>query len=420
MGEILVTIGEKIKRGIETAIGACINPLIKLKEWLKRVKNAILNKLLVKISSLSLEGYTQQLEERMKELGDSLPSEKGKDAKAIFDFISKTPKEDLEKIAILAETVRSIQEKDARAVFEFVSKTPKEELAKILTIAEATTEFKERDAKSISEFIKKFSTDALDKTAILAGTERAIEEKDARNIFEFLNKFSTGVPNDDFGQIASILRKAISTQEGVIPLDERKIEKIEKKIKEMKGIGDISDDEFEEIENVLEQVRRLRSLPYNLIPTKDDAEKIERIRTILAVTDELSNEELKEPLKTEVPSNTSEIIDGAIDSKDPVKISTISKLEDRIETIEDVQLISIPKLYRMGTNFINKRAFEEAYECFDMITKISPNLKGAWLNKGVALFGLGKINEELECYEEALWIDENYDKALHNKEIAER
>ena len=119
MGKIFATIGEKIKRGMETAIGACIKPLIKLGEWLKRVKNGILNKLLVKISSLSQEGYNQQLlkiEEKMKELGDSLPSEKGKDAKAIFDFISKTSKEDLEKIAILAETAKLIEEKEDKEV----------------------------------------------------------------------------------------------------------------------------------------------------------------------------------------------------------------------------------------------------------------------------------------------------------------
>ncbi|MCK4860065.1 MAG: hypothetical protein KAS87_05860, partial [Candidatus Omnitrophica bacterium] len=378
-----------------------------------------------------------------------------RDAESISEFIKKFSKDELEKTAILAETERAIQEKDARDIFDFITKSPKEDLAKILAIAEATTEFKVQDAESISEFIKKFSKDELEKTAILAETERVIEEKDARGIFEFVSKtpkedlakiLAIGEATKEFkvqdaesistfikkfstdelektAMIASIWGKAILTQEGVIPLDERKIEEIQKKIKDMKEIGDINDDEFEEIENVLEQVRRLRSLrslPYNLIPTKDDAEKVERIQTILAVAGQLSEEDLKEPSKTEVPSNTSEIKVDAIDSKDYVGISTTSKLEDRIKTIEDVQLISIPKLYRTGTNFINKRAFEEAYEWFDLITEISPNLKGAWLNKGVALFGLDKIKEELECYEEALWIDEKYDKALRNKEIAER
>lgn len=226
MKKILAAIGEKIKRIIETAIGACLNQLIKLKEWLKRVRNGILNKLLVKISSLSLEEYSPQLiEERMKELGDSLPSEKGKDAKAIFEFISKSPREDLEKIAILAETVRPMQEKDAREIFDFISKSPKEDLEKIADLARNIRSIQEKDAQAIFDFISKSSKEDLEKIITIAESARSIQEKDARAIFEFIKKFS----KEELGKTAILaeterargLRDTIKHLEWEIPKKEK-------------------------------------------------------------------------------------------------------------------------------------------------------------------------------------------------------
>jgi tetratricopeptide (TPR) repeat protein len=290
----------------------------------------------------------------MKELGDSALSEKGKDAKVIFDFISKTSKEDLEKIRILAETEKTIEEKDAKAIFDFISKFSKEDLEKI----------------------------------------------------------------------ANTMEKAGSMQkEGVIiPVEGLELKKLEEKIKKMREMEliDISEDEFEKIKNALEQVGRLRSLNYNFVPTKEETEKLEQIRIILAVAVQLSKQELKEPFITEVPSNKLKFIANVSDSNEGHdKTSTINNLEARIKTIEKEQLVT--RLYREGIDFINRSAYKEAYECFDQITEINQNLKGAWLNKGVALDrlgGLDKIEKEIECYETALWIDEKYDKALRNKEIA--
>jgi tetratricopeptide (TPR) repeat protein len=310
MGKILATIGEKIKRGMGTVIGACINPLIKFKEWLKRVKNGILNKLLVKISSLSLEGSTRQLEERMKELGDSLPSEKGKDAKAIFDFISKTSKEDLEKIAILAETAKLIEEKDAQAVFKFVSETPKEELAKILAI-------------------------------------------------------------DD-------------------------------------------DSKKSTIKNALEQIRRLRLVGLE-VPAEDEIEKLKQIRMIMGIAKLLTKEEELERIK-DVSKEPLESVSEKIHN-----MEIQEDLEERIKKIEEElkiktqygQELKIYSLYLEGIDLLKKGAFKGAYRYFDKITEKDSNLKGAWLNKGVALGNLGKFDEEIVCYKIALRIDKNSDEMKH-------
>ena len=313
MGKTLATIGEKIKRGMETAIGACIKPLIKLGEWLKRVKNGILNKLLVKISSL--ERYTQQLEERMKELGDSLPSEKGKDAKAIFDFISKTSKEDLEKIAILAETAKLIEEKDAQAVFKFVSETPKEELAKILAI-------------------------------------------------------------DD-------------------------------------------DSKKSTIKNALEQIRGLRLVGLE-VPAEDEIEKLKQIRMIMGMAKLLTKEEELERIKN-VSKKSSESV-----SKNIRNMEIQEDLAEHIKKIEEELKIKrlygrelkIDSLYVKGIDLLKKGAFKSAYRYFDKITEQDSNLKGAWLNKGVALGNLGKFDEEIVCYKIALRIDKNYENALNNIKVA--
>ena len=101
MKKILATFVEGIERGIVL----CTHLLIKLKEWLKRVKNAVFVKLTIKLSANILEGYSQQLievERGIRELRDALPQE--------------------DKIEKIAELTRKIHKKDLRAISAFITK----------------------------------------------------------------------------------------------------------------------------------------------------------------------------------------------------------------------------------------------------------------------------------------------------------
>jgi tetratricopeptide (TPR) repeat protein len=100
------------------------------------------------------------------------------------------------------------------------------------------------------------------------------------------------------------------------------------------------------------------------------------------------------------------------------KILHLSELDSHIEEIK--KQLKIESLYRKGIALLKKKAYEEARKCFDEITNMDGNLKGAWLNKGFAFGKLGNINKEVECYDGALKIDEHYEKALHNRKIARK
>ncbi|GAF86109.1 unnamed protein product [marine sediment metagenome] len=45
---------------------------------------------------------------------------------------------------------------------------------------------------------------------------------------------------------------------------------------------------------------------------------------------------------------------------------------------------------------------EEAIKCFDNAIEINPDYEEAWYNKGVALNYLGKSGEAIKCYNKAL------------------
>lgn len=160
---------------------------------------------------------------------------------------------------------------------------------------------------------------------------------------------------------------------------------------EEKKIGEI-------MKTIIEKVKE-----YGEDTTEDLLEK--SILTIRLAT--LLSEEKIEPLKTPINRNNNiklnEFLEGVL---------------SRIHT--ELKPFKIESLYPKGIDLLRKRAYKEAKVYFTEITTIDPNLKGAWLNGGVASGGLGDIEEEIACYNMALRIDENYKKASHNNKIAKR
>ena len=90
------------------------------------------------------------------------------------------------------------------------------------------------------------------------------------------------------------------------------------------------------------------------------------------------------------------------------------------ELKKSVNEISIQLLHNEGVILLKTKAFRSAYKCFYKITDIDPDIKEAWLNSGFALGKSGNIEGEIECYDKALSKDPKYEKALLNKEIAEK
>lgn len=72
-------------------------------------------------------------------------------------------------------------------------------------------------------------------------------------------------------------------------------------------------------------------------------------------------------------------------------------------------------LIHRGMDKVKQKDFDAALEIFERVLAANPDIPEAWNNKGVTLYGLGRIEEAGESYDRCLALDpENLD-ALRNK-----
>ena len=72
-------------------------------------------------------------------------------------------------------------------------------------------------------------------------------------------------------------------------------------------------------------------------------------------------------------------------------------------------------LIHRGMDKVKQKDFPGALEIFERVLAANPDIPEAWNNNGVALYGLGRIEEASECYDRCLALDpENLD-AMRNK-----
>jgi len=64
-------------------------------------------------------------------------------------------------------------------------------------------------------------------------------------------------------------------------------------------------------------------------------------------------------------------------------------------------------------------AYQDAIPLHDQAIATEPRFSLAWVNKGIALKNLGRLDEAIECYDQVIQeIDAEYKKAWHNKGVA--
>ena len=103
-----------------------------------------------------------------------------------------------------------------------------------------------------------------------------------------------------------------------------------------------------------------------------------------------------------------------IDIKTVKEILDIDYLE---KILEDNVSKSVLFVNIVGIALSELGKYEEAIECYDEAIRINPDYASAYLNKGSALSDLGKKEEAIECYDEAIRIKPDY-AAYFNKGIA--
>ncbi|MGP8023872.1 MAG: tetratricopeptide repeat protein [Methanobacterium sp.] len=72
--------------------------------------------------------------------------------------------------------------------------------------------------------------------------------------------------------------------------------------------------------------------------------------------------------------------------------------------------------YNKGKVFMDLGRYEEAIKAYDNALRVSPKDIASWYNKGVSLEKLDKVKDAIEAYNTALKLDPEFKPALKDKE----
>jgi tetratricopeptide (TPR) repeat protein len=111
------------------------------------------------------------------------------------------------------------------------------------------------------------------------------------------------------------------------------------------------------------------------------------------------------------------------------RYASFGELRGALEPIlerETGKRFEVPQLGEKTADFWNSKGGslhalgrnEEAMSCFDQALAIDPRIAEAWNNKGKALADLGRPEEAISCYEQALAIDARLAAVWNNKAIS--
>jgi tetratricopeptide (TPR) repeat protein len=124
-----------------------------------------------------------------------------------------------------------------------------------------------------------------------------------------------------------------------------------------------------------------------------------------------------------------QVIEHCLRPKPAERYRSFAELRGALEPILERKTgkkIEIPQVEQKATGFWTRKGAslhalgrrEEAIRCFDQALAIDPRLAMAWNNKGFALNGLRRREEAISCFDQALAIDPRLGMAWNNKGIA--
>ncbi len=92
---------------------------------------------------------------------------------------------------------------------------------------------------------------------------------------------------------------------------------------------------------------------------------------------------------------------------------------EMIEAFKNRELSEAEKLDDRGDELNQERRYKEALPYFDKALALSPRFCLVWINKGIALKNLGRLDEAIRCYDTVIkGINPRYKKAWYNKAVA--
>jgi tetratricopeptide (TPR) repeat protein len=228
-----------------------------------------------------------------------------------------------------------------------------------------------------------------------------------------LNKLSDGINGLEAGYNTRLIRL------------ERSIEELKKEKEEEKAFDGISKEEKIRDRDSVETVgttskEKLKEIVDNIKETEIAKEIIQKYGYAVDEKEKLREDMIMlrwflRPRERVLRGSKKELEEIRGEEKQEIYDKIALKHLDEMENLVE---LNIQLLFPMGVGLLRKKKFERACEIFNCITTIDNNLRGAWLNKGVALGNMTKYEKEIECYDKAIHIDGNYASAWYNKGIA--
>ena len=83
------------------------------------------------------------------------------------------------------------------------------------------------------------------------------------------------------------------------------------------------------------------------------------------------------------------------------------KTRNKIEKPQSESKNEAEKLFDKGNDLLNLGKPEQAIKCYDEAIRINPEYADTWKNKGVVLSLLGKSKEALKCVEKPIKLNSN-------------
>jgi len=135
------------------------------------------------------------------------------------------------------------------------------------------------------------------------------------------------------------------------------------------------------------------------------------------------------PIKQSIPAELDALIHKCLEKDAAKRYRNFSDLRQDLskiyfdltgETIpeESGKVLEVWELNNKGGALGNLGRYDEAIDCYDEALDINPRYADAWNNKGAALGNLGRYDEELACYDEVLDVNPRFAGAWYNKGIA--
>jgi tetratricopeptide (TPR) repeat protein len=371
-----------------TIIREAMEELLEFQEKLDKGRKDILNTILDGISGL--EGTYDKRLTKLEEDIKGLKGGNGKEKGAAFDFIP-FKEEHLFSIDINAQLEDDLNNEILSGKLKDEFKTKKG-----ITLSENVTIIKEKEDRwTLTNEEKIYCIKKQDGKFLVYDKSKGVAETLGSVQKEHLEKIvKTLLGESGMEDLKDMIEKLRGS--GLLGITDDKLKGITTFLDSLKQVPKKDIKTIEESKKLKEELRKIGESGLTGITTPP--EELERFRQIMSLYTAVSKRDNKIP---ELDGNR-------------LLLEFLDSVEERMNKM------NIHLFYNEGVILLRKGAFGNAYKYFKEITKINENLKGAWLNRGVAAGESGDIEEEMFSYKKALEIDKKYEKALHNMKIAER